>query len=292
MKPSPLRYHRPGSLAEALELLAEVGDTGKVLSGGQSLVPLLSMRLAAPAHVVDVNAVGGLDVVEVRDDAVHVGALVRHSGLEHHGGAAAALPLLRRALRHVAHPTIRNRGTTVGSIVHADPSGEMPAVLTLLGGRVVARSVAGEREIAASELFSGPLETTLRPDELVVGAVFPRPDAATGTAVAEVSRRHGDYAVAGVVVAVRVHDGLVAGVRACYVSAGELGTVVDLSSPLAGQDVSSADWGAAGEAAHELVETEGDIHASAGYRSQLVRVLTTRAVREAALEAADREEVA
>lgn len=290
MKPSPLRYHRPASLSEALELLAEVGDAGKVLAGGQSLVPLLSMRLAAPAHVVDVNGLPGLDAVDVRGDAVHVGALVRHRALERHEGAAGAIPLLRRAVAHVAHPTIRNRGTTVGSIVHADPSGEMPAVLTLLGGRVVVRSVAGEREIAAADLFTGPLETSLRHDELAVSAVFPRPGGATGTCVAEVSRRHGDYAVAGVVAAVRVEAGRVADVRACFVSAGVLGTVVDLSGSLAGADARSADWPAAGQAAHELVATEPDIHASADYRAQLVRVLTARAVREAALEAVEAEE--
>lgn len=292
MKPSPLRYHRPTSLSEALDLLAELGDVGKVMAGGQSLVPLLSMRLAAPAHVVDVNALPGLAEVEVGDDAVRVGALVRHSGLERHDGAAGAIPLLRRAVRHVAHPTIRNRGTTVGSIVHADPSGEMPAVLTLLGGHLVVRSVQGERSVPAAELFAGPLETSLRPDELAVAAVFPRTDGETGCGVAEISRRHGDYAVAGVVASVHVHQGRVAGVRACFVSAGEVGVVVDLSDSLAGHDARTADWGVAGELAHELVETEQDIHASADYRSQLVRVLTTRAVREAGLEALDRVEAA
>lgn len=292
MKPSPLRYHRPASVAEALDLLADLGDSAKVLAGGQSLVPLLSMRLAAPAHLVDVNALSGLGAIEVRDDAVHVGALVRHSGLEHHEGAAAVIPLLRRAVRHVAHPTIRNRGTTVGSIVHADPSGEMPAVLTLLGGHLVVRSVAGERTVAAADLFTGALETSLRHDELAVAAVFPRPDGGTGAGVAEISRRHGDYAVAGVVATVRVHDGRVADVRACFVSAGELGVVVDLSGSLAGHEARTADWAAAGEAAHEIVETEQDIHASAAYRSQLVRVLTTRAVRDAGLQALDLTEAA
>lgn len=285
MKPSPLRYHRPASLTEALELLAEVGDAGKVLAGGQSLVPLLSMRLAAPAHVVDVNAVPGLDAIEVTGGGVRVGALVRHSGLERHAGAAAALPLLRRAVRYVAHPTIRNRGTTVGSLVHADPSAEMPAVLTLLGGHVVVRSLAGGREIAAGDLFAGPLESTLAPDELAVAAVFPLAGGTTGTAVAELSRRHGDYAVAGVVTAVRVDDGEVREVLACYISAGDLGSVVDLTGSLAGQALGSADWSAAGREARGLVSTEADIHASADYRSQLVEVLTTRAVRDAAHDA-------
>ena len=285
MKPSPLRYHRPASLTEALQVLAEVGDAGKVLAGGQSLVPLLSMRLAAPAHIIDINALPDLAKVVVTDDAVRLGALVRHSALEHHAGVADALPLLRRAVRHVAHPTIRNRGTTVGSIVHADPSGEMPAVLTLLGGRVVVRSLRGEREIGAAELFAGPLESTLAGDELAVAVVFPRPGPDTGTAVAEVSRRNGDYAVAGVVTAVRVVDGVVLEARAAYVSAGVLGQVVDLSGQVAGCEVGEADWAAAGRAARELVATEPDIHATADYRSQLVDVLTTRALRAAAGDA-------
>ncbi len=136
MKPAPFSYRRPGSLQEALEILAgnAEGAGAKVLAGGQSLVPLLSMRLAAPEVIVDVNRVPGLDAIEVSGAGVRFGALVRHADLLAHDGAAAAQPLLRLALSHVAHPTIRNRGTTVGSIVHADAAAEMPMVLSLLGG--------------------------------------------------------------------------------------------------------------------------------------------------------------
>jgi carbon-monoxide dehydrogenase medium subunit len=283
MKPAPFTYHRPTDLAEALDVLGRVGGDGKVLAGGQSLLPLLSMRLAAPGHLVDVNAVPGLDGVDVTSDAVRVGALVRHAALERHAAAAEALPLLRQALRHVAHPTIRNRGTSVGSIVHADPSGEMPAVLTMLGGRLVAASTRGSREVAAAELFAGPLETTLAPDELVVAAVFPRLPQRTGTAVVEVARRHGDYAVCGVVAAVGLDgEGRVASARASYVTAGELGAVVDLTDAVSGEPARAADWAAAGRAAAERVATEADIHASAAYRRQLVRVLTARALEQAA----------
>ena len=289
MKPSPFTYHRPGSLPEALEVLSRVGDGGKVLAGGQSLIPLLSMRLAAPAHLVDINAVPGLAAVEVLPDAVRVGALVRHAALEGSAGADVALPLLGQALRNVAHPTIRNRGTTVGSIVHADPSAEMPAVLALLGGSVVAASTRGERDVAVGDLFAGPLETTLAPDELVVAAIFPRLDGRTGTAVVEVARRHGDYAVCGVVAAVSLDDAArVTSARASYVTAGELGLVVDLTDAVRGVEVGAADqsWTPAGEAAAEQVEADGDIHASVGYRKHLVRVLTARALRQAAHEAA------
>jgi carbon-monoxide dehydrogenase medium subunit len=293
MKPSPFTLHRPSALPEALDVLARVGADGKVLAGGQSLIPLLSMRLAAPAHLVDVNAVPGLDAIEVADREVRVGALVRHTALLQHPAARDDVPLLGQALQHVAHPTIRNRGTSVGSIVHADPSAELPAVLTLLGGRVVAKSVRGEREIAAAELFAGPLESSLEPDELAVAAVFPRPRPGTGSAALEVARRHGDYAVAGVVTLVELGpDGGVASARAAYVSAGELGTLVDLTEAAAGRSVTDrpGDWEPVGRYAAEQVEVDGDIHASAAYRRHLVQVLTARAVQQAAREAARQQE--
>ena len=291
MKPAPFTYHRPVELAQALGLLAELHDAGehpKVLAGGQSLLPMLSMRLAAPSHLVDLNALPDLAAVDVGEQGVRVGALVRHRALEHHVGAFEALPILRQALRHVAHPTIRNRGTTVGSLCHADPAAEMPAVLSLLGGSVVARSQRGERTIAAGDFFVGPLESALEPDEIAVAATFPRPATGTGTAVVELTRRHGDYAVCGVAAAVTIDGaGRVTRARATYVSAGHDGTPVDLGAAVVGSGVDAAPWEAAGELARELVATEADIHASAEYRSQLVAVLTTRALRAAAAAATE-----
>ena len=292
MKPSPFSYHRPVSLAEALATLADVGDEGKVLAGGQSLLPMLSMRLAAPAHLVDINAVPGLDTVTAGDGEVRIGALVRHSTLERHAGAARHQPLLGRALRQVAHPTIRHRGTTVGSIAHADPSAEMPAVLLLLGGAVEAASQRGTRDVAAADLFAGPLETTLEPDEMLVAARFPAATPRCGTALVELARRHGDYAVVGVAAQVRLaDDGTVRGARAAYVSAGT-GELVDLTAAVAGADPSRPGWAAAaGELARTEVEVEPDIHASADYRSQLVAVLTARALGESAEDAADHDRI-
>jgi len=286
MKPSALTYHRPTSLDAALALLADLGPDAKVLAGGQSLVPLLSMRLAAPAHVVDIGALPDLAGITVGADGVRVGALARQSQLERHEGAAAAQPLLREAVRHVAHPTIRNRGTTIGSLVHADPSGELPAVLTLLGGSVYVVSTRGPRTIPAGLLFVGPLECSLAPDELAVGALFPRSGPRTGTALVEIARRNGDYAVVGVVASVTL-DRLGAPVRAAatYVTAGRTGAVVDLTAHLT-DDLGVepvADWAArAATAAAGLVETEGDVHASAAYRTHLVDVLTGRALGAAA----------
>ncbi|MET0642563.1 MAG: FAD binding domain-containing protein, partial [Jiangellaceae bacterium] len=161
MKPSSFVYHRPTTIEEALDLLAEIGSDGKVLAGGQSLVPLMSMRLAAPAHLVDVNRIDGLAGIQTDVDGVRVGATARHADVEHHEAAYVAVPLLRQAVKHVAHPTNRNRGTTVGSLVHADPSGEMTAVLALLGGTVTLRRRGGERRLAAGEFFVGPLESAV-----------------------------------------------------------------------------------------------------------------------------------
>jgi carbon-monoxide dehydrogenase medium subunit len=274
---------------EAVAVLHELLESGahaKVLAGGQSLLPVMSMRLASPEHLVDINSIAGIDQITVATDAVRIGGLVRHRQLERHEGAAAALPLLRETLQHVAHPTIRNRGTTVGSLCHADPSSEMPVVLSMVGGHVVAASVRGERQVPASELFVGPLETSLAEDELAVAAVFPTLPPGTGSAMVEVARRHGDYAVCGVVATVSLDDeGRVGRVRAGYLSAGDSPAPLDLSAPVAGSAVSDADWAAVGELARELVPTDADIHASAQYRSQLVAVLTERAVRTAASRA-------
>ena len=276
MKPAPFAYHRPRSLEETLELLARLGEDAKVLAGGQSLVPLMSMRLAAPAALVDVNHVPGLDGVDVDDHGVRVGALARHSTVEHDQGAYDALPLLRQALVHVAHPTIRNRGTTVGSLVHGDPSAEMPAVLCLLGGSVTLRSAEGTRDVPADDFFVGPLETDLRPGELAVSATFRRPAAGSRSAFVEVARRHGDYAVCGV--AALVQDDAV---RVALVSLGPGPVVVDLTEAYDGRRL---DADRARELVDAQIDPEGDIHATADYRRHLAHVLVARAVRQAQSE--------
>lgn len=261
MKPAPFAYRRPDSLADAVAALAD--DPGaKVLAGGQSLVPLLSMRLAAPSALVDINGLPGLAEVTATDDGVRIGALARHSDVLASDDVRRVQPLLTLALSHVAHPTIRNRGTTVGSLVHADAAAEMPVVLTLLGGSVEATGPSGTRTIPAAELYVGPLETSLAHDEIATSAFFPA--LATGARVAfeEVSRRHGDYALVG---AAALVDG--DRVRVGYVSVSDVPAVVDLSG------VSVAE---AGDVALEHLDPADDIHATAAYRAQLVRVLTRR----------------
>jgi carbon-monoxide dehydrogenase medium subunit len=270
LKPAPFSFVRPSSLAEALEALAADGGA-KVLAGGQSLIPLLSMRLASPSVLVDINGLG-LEEITASDDGVRIGALVRHAALERSSEAARVQPLLPKALRLVAHPTIRNRGTTVGSIVHADASAEMPAVLSLLGGSVTAASRGGTRTIPASDLFAGPMESTLRHDEIAVEAFFPALPGSTGAAIDEVARRHGDYALCGVAAVVTVADGEVASARAAYFSVSDVPTVVDLTG-VPFQD--------AGDVALSSLDPGEDIHATAAYRKQLVRVLTRRVLQSA-----------
>lgn len=293
MKPAPFVHLRPHDLAEALNALAETPDA-KVLAGGQSLVPLLSMRLAAPAALVDINRLPDLDHVTASDDGVRIGALARHTRVLSDPDARRVQPLLAAALALVAHPTIRNRGTTVGSIVHADAAAEMPAVLSLLQGSVRVASVRGERTIAADDLFVGPLESSLAADELAVEAFFPALGEGEGVACDEVARRHGDYALCGVAALVRVDDqGQVAGARAAYWSMAEVPTTVDLTDQLAG--ATTADGGleaealdAAAEHALGRLDPEGDIHGSAAYREQLTRALTRRVLTAAHEDARSR----
>ena len=282
MKPPSFEYHRPAGLAEAVGVLADLGADGKVLAGGQSLVPLLNMRLAAPHALVDINRLGAeLGGIRVDGDEVRVGALVRHSGLLREG-PHDALPLLRQATRHVAHETIRNRGTTVGSLVHADPAAEMPAVLVLCDGSMQLASTSGTRTVSAAQFFLGPLESALRPGELAVSATFRVPPGRTGSAWVEVSRRAGDYALCGLGLTVALaDDGSVAGARAAYISVASTPLLVDLTEVVAGAAPDAVDWAAAGEHARAGVDPEDDIHATAEYRRHLVGVLTARAGRAA-----------
>jgi 2-furoyl-CoA dehydrogenase FAD binding subunit len=266
VKPAPFAFVRPQGLQHALEALA--ADPGaKVLAGGQSLVPLLSMRLASPSTLVDINALPDLDRVTVDESGVHVGALARHADVLASPDVRRAQPLVSLALEHVAHATIRNRGTTVGSIVHADAAAEMPVVLSLLGGSVEAASRGGTRTIPAEELFLGPLESALRPDEIATSAFFPALPAGAGVAFDEISRRQGDYALAGV--AALVHG---ESVRAGFVSVSDVPTVVDLTG-VPDEEL--------GEVALRHLDPADDIHATADYRAQLVRTLVRRVVTEA-----------
>jgi carbon-monoxide dehydrogenase medium subunit len=243
------------------------------------------MRLAAPPHLVDVNRLSELAYVRSDELAVRVGALARHAQVLADADAHRRQPLLRAALRLVAHATIRNRGTTVGSIVHADPSGEMTSVLALLGGSVRLASTTGERDVAAADFFVGPLESATQPGELAVEATFPSLPAGAGSAFVEVSRRHGDYAICGVGAIVQVApDGAVSRARTSYLSMSPTPTVLDLSEAVGAH----GDFDAAADAARAQLEPEPDIHATADYRRHLAGVLTSRALRTAVAQARGR----
>ncbi len=272
MKPAPFSYRRPGSLTEAVATLA--GEPGaKVLAGGQSLVPLLSMRLAAPSVLVDIGGIPGLDAIEVDGEGVRVGALARHAAVLASADVRRVQPLVPMALAHVAHATIRNRGTTVGSLVHADAAAEMPMVLTLLGGSLEVEGPAGRRTIPAAELYVGPLESSVAHDEVAVSAFFPALRPGAGVAFDEIARRQGDYALVG---AAALVDG--DSVQVGYLSVSDVPTVVDLTG-IADDDL--------GDAALAHLDPTDDIHASAAYRAQLVRVLTARVVRSARAASAE-----
>ena len=290
MKPAPFDYLRPSTLAEAVQMLASHPDA-KVLAGGQSLVPLLSMRLAAPAALVDINGVAELAYLTSDDEGVRVGALARHAQVERDAGARRVQPLVGEALRQVAHPTIRNRGTTVGSIVHADAAAEMPMVLSLLGGHVTAESVRGPRRVDAAELFVGPLETSLAHDEIATEAWFPALAAGAGVAFDEVSRRHGDYALAGAGAVVMLDGERVDSALVGYLSVADVPAVLDLTEAFGADDGTDAkDRGAAyrraADLARERVDPDGDTHATADYRRQLAAVLTARVLHRACDRAA------
>jgi carbon-monoxide dehydrogenase medium subunit len=290
VKPGPFAYSAPTTLGETLTLLADLGPDGKVLAGGQSLIPILNMRLATFPHLVDISRVTGLDTIEPAGGdggGVRVGALARHARVERSEVTARACPVLTQALRFVAHPAVKNRGTVCGALAHADPSSELPAMLALLDGSVeVAHAGLQTRQVPAGDFFLGPLESALGPGDLVVSARFPGVAGRSGTAFLEVSRRRGDYALCGVGAVVTLDDDLrIISARAAYVSVSPTPLVLDLTDAVAGRPASTADYPAAGRLARSAVSPEADIHAGEEYRRELAAVLTERALLSAALRA-------
>jgi aerobic carbon-monoxide dehydrogenase medium subunit len=290
MKPPPFAYHAPRSRAELVATLTQLGEDGKVLAGGQSLIPMLNMRLAAPPALVDLARVDGLEAIEVRDGHVRVEARVTHERLRRDDRVAAAVPLLRQALDWVAHPVIRNRGTSVGSIAHADPAAELPAVLALLGGHMELESAEGTRTVAGADYVLGPLESDTRPGEVVVAAVFPVLGEGSGTEFVELARRHGDYAMAGVGVRVGLDaDHRVRDAAAAFIGVGGTHVQVELTEALLGQHHDALSPDDAIGLARTMIDPTDDIHATAGYRRHLAGVLLGRALHTAVRRAAGQE---
>lgn len=285
MKPAPFTWRGPRSKAEAVAALAEHGADAKVLAGGQSLIPMLAMRLAEPKVLVDINAADDLSYIKVDADGVRVGALARHAEIERNADVERVVPIVNQGLRNVAHATIRNRGTTVGSIAHADPSGEMTSVLALTGGHVVAASADGERTIGWEDFFTGALESCLEPGELAAEAYFGAMQPNEGSAYLEMSRRHGDYAMCGVgAIVATSDDDAVESARLSFISVTETPIVVDVT------DAAREGGDALAAAARDAVDPVGDIHASADFRKHLTGVLAQRVVAEAVRNAAQRRD--
>ena len=264
-----------------MALLARYGGDAKPLAGGQSLVPLLNFRLARPAALIDLNRIPALSGIREVNGHVAFGAMTRQRAVEFSPLVAQRLPLLTEATRWVGHLPIRSRGTIGGSIAHADPSAEYPAVLTALGGTIIARGTKGERELASTELFETYLTTTLAHDELLTEVRLPAMPAGAGWAFEEFARRHGDFAIVGVAAAVWRESGrwtarlATAGVGPVPVRLREV------EETIAREGVGDGIVAAAAARAAELVQPDGDLHASADYRRNLTRVLTARALRKA-----------
>jgi aerobic carbon-monoxide dehydrogenase medium subunit len=282
MKPAPFEYHAPRRVDEALALLARYGGDAKALAGGQSLVPLLNFRVSRPAALVDLNALPDLAYIRREDGQLRVGAMTRQRTIEFSPVAREALPLLVEATALVGHLPVRSRGTFGGSLAHADPSAEYPAVLTALEGEVVARGPGGDRVIPAAQLFRSYLTTSLAADELLVEARLPIPPPGSGFAFEEFSRRDGDFALVGIAALLVVRDGRCSMARLAAAGAGPAPVRLREAEEILEQDgVSDRAIGAAATRAGELVTPDSDIHASASYRRQLTRVFTARALRRA-----------
>ena len=290
MKPAPFEYHAPDSAKEAVDLLAELGDGAKVIAGGQSLVPVLAMRLAVFGHLIDIRRIEALVGIEERGDSVWIGAVTTEAEIGRSELIARRLPLLSRATPLIGHFQIRSRGTLGGSLAHADASAEYPAVALALDATIEALSPRGQRTIPAAEFFTGIWTTALEPDELLTGVSFPSATGKQGFAIEEFARRSGDFAVAGAAVAVGLDpDGRISrsaiglfglGPTALRAAAAEAAT-----PGAAASDIDAAEIGRAAVA--DLDSVPSDLHGTDDYRKKVGAAMVARAWEKAIMEAAN-----
>jgi aerobic carbon-monoxide dehydrogenase medium subunit len=287
LKPAPFEYFAPESVEEVVSLLSEHGDEAKILAGGQSLIPLLALRLASPTVVVDINRVNSLEYLRDGDGVLHVGALARHRAVERLEGLAERCPMLADAVGVVGHVAIRNRGTVVGSIAHADPAAEWPALALALDAEVDVVGSGGNRTIAADSLFMTYFTTTLEPEELVTEVRFRIPSGAVGSSFVELARRHGDFAVAGVGAVIDLSEaGTIQDARVVLIGVADTPLRIrEAEQALGGGEPGMAAFQEAAEAVQRLIEPAGDIHGSADYRRAIAGVLTRRALANATARA-------
>jgi carbon-monoxide dehydrogenase medium subunit len=284
VKPPRFTYHDPPTLDAALDLLAQYGDEAKILAGGQSLMPVLNFRLARPANLIDINAIGELATVETgaAGAPLALGALVRQRGLERSAVVRQHCPLIGQALPYVGHPQIRNRGTLGGSLAHADPAAELPAVIVASESQLTVQNKTRTRTIAAEDFFVGQLTTVLEPDEMLVRIDIPAWPEQTGSSLQEVAMRLGDFALGGVATTLTLGaDGRVARARIVCFGVGERPLrQTEAEQSLVGATPGDEAFAEAGRLVSARVEPTEDIHASAGYRKRLAGILTRRALAE------------
>ncbi len=287
MKPPPFEYMAPASLEEALALLAQHGDSAKVLAGGQSLVPMMNFRLVAPSILVDLNRLAELAYIREREGGLTIGAMTRQRQAERDPLVAQRAPLLAETMPFVAHPQIRNRGTVGGSLAHADPAAELPAVTVALDAQFRLLNAQGERWLPASDFFAGLFSTALKPTELLAEIALPALPPHTGCAFQEMSRRHGDYALAGVATVVTLDErGAYQNVRMAFLGVGPQPILAaNAAKQLIGTLPTEQAIRDAASAAGDEIDPGTDIHASAQFRRHLAQVLARRALTSATARA-------
>lgn len=286
MKPAAFEYYDPTTLSEVTALLSRLGEDARVLAGGQSLVPLMNFRLARPAHLVDLNRVAELDHLSVEGGELRIGAMTRQRTLERSDEVAAGWPLLREAAGFIGHVQIRNRGTVGGSLAHAYPSAELPVAMVALDAALVVQGEDGERTVAAEEFFLGTMTTVLEPGELLREVRVPAVLHGSGASFKEVSRRYGDFALAGAAALVTLdHDGAMAGARLTLTGSAPIRARA-AEDAVVGEKPSEALFREAARRAVDGIEQDSDMHASAEYRRRACEALARRALTEAARRAA------
>ena len=282
MKLSPVDYEAPGTVAEALDLLAEHGDEASVLAGGQSLIPLLALRLAQPAVLIDINGVEGLSGVSTTDGWVTIGATTREYMAEESATIAESVPLLAAALPLIGHEAIRSRGTVGGSLAHADPAAELPAVARALNAEFVVRGPSGERVVPAAEWFEGYLTTSRGPDELLTEVRFLAARPGTGTSFQEVARRHGDFAMVGLATSVTLKVGTITDARLAFAGVSDVPARATAAEELLEGERPTAElFDEAARVAAADLDPPSDLHGSAEYRKKVAAALVRRGLREA-----------
>jgi aerobic carbon-monoxide dehydrogenase medium subunit len=290
MKLPPVDYEAPQTVSEAVDLLAEHLDEASVLAGGQSLIPLLALRLAQPTVLIDINSIDELSGVSATDGWVAIGAMTREYVAGESATIAAAVPLLAAAVPLIGHEAIRSRGTIGGSLAHADPAAELPSVARALDAEFVVRGQSGERVIQAADWFEGFLTTSRRPGELLVEVRFPAAGRGTGTSFQEVARRHGDFAIVGLAVSLTLSDGAISDARLAFSGVSDVPVrASDAEDLLVGERPTAELFDEAARRATEGIDPPADLHGSSDYRRKVAAVLVRRGLRAAADSAEERQ---